>query len=110
VRACGNNSNLAQCSAPSRLSSWIVERPSDKQAAKASWLAAVRASLLGAIPAAIVGPAFPDVCSGTGALAVPLRGAPERYSKAKLTLKTRAFSYEGVVDKDKIALECLPAS
>ena len=110
VRVCGNNSDLPTCYAPSRLSSWLLYRPSEKQAVKLPWLAAVRASFLGAVPAAIVGPTTPDVCSDELALTVPLRMTSSGSKPSRLKLDTRATSYEGVLDKDKLLLECRPAS
>jgi hypothetical protein len=85
-------------------------RPSAAQAAKKPDLAAVRTALIGTVPGAIVGPSFQNLCSPEADVRVPLRGTPARYRTGKLVLKTSASSYEGVTDKDKLALTCLPAS
>jgi cysteine-rich repeat protein len=109
VQACGKTTSVPGCSTGSRLSSWEVHRPSEKQGAKRPWLAAVRASLLG-VPGAIVGPVDGNTCSAPVVVTVPLRGEPGRYVPAKLVLQTRATSYEDVLDKDKLTLVCEPAS
>ena len=111
VRVCGNNSgDLPTCYAPSRLSSWLLYRPSEKQAVKLPWLAAVRASFLGAVPDRDRRADHARRGSDELALTVPLRMTSSGSKPSRLKLDTRATSYEGVLDKDKLLLECRPAS
>jgi hypothetical protein len=105
VRVCGNGTNVLGCAAPLRLSSWTLERPSEKQVAKRPELAAVRDALRGAVPAAIVGASVRDVCSDVVAITLPLRSGAKA---AKMKLQTTATSYDGRLDRDKLGLECLP--
>jgi hypothetical protein len=65
---------------------------------------------LGTVPGAIIGPTTRDICSSELALVVALRGGSGGYKPAKLKIQTRATSYEGLIDKDKLTLECVPAS
>jgi hypothetical protein len=102
-----NNTDVAGCQRPSRLATWQLVRPSSQQAAHRPALAAVRAALAG-MPRSRVGPTTPDVCSAEVAVVVPLRGTAKGYGPGKLNLQTSAVSYEGVADKDKLALQCLP--
>jgi len=110
VRVCGNDTNVADCPAPDRLASWVVERPSALQATKKPWMAAIRTSLADAVPGAIVGPGDADLCSAEIAITVPLRGDPLRFKPDRVKLQTRADDYEGRRDKDKLSLECRPGS
>jgi hypothetical protein len=109
LAVCANNTNLAECEPPSRLASWTVTKPTASRAAHSPSAAAVRDALLGTVPGAVVGPSTLDLCSPYAAVAVPLKGAPGSYGKAKLTLKTDAAPYLGRHDLDTLKLVCLPA-
>lgn len=108
VRVCANNTDLAGCTPSTRLSGWLVTKPSEAHAASRPALAAVRATLLGTVPGSIVGAIERDVCSGELPLVVPLRGMSSGYKTGKLTIQTRATSYDGDLDKDKLQLTCSP--
>lgn len=110
LRVCANNTDVAGCFAPPRLADWQLDRPSAWQAAKRPTFAAVRDALVPAVPVAIVGPIDRDVCTDVRSITVPLRGSPGRYGIGTLTLKAHATSYGGDVDKDKLALVCVPAT
>lgn len=111
VRGCADGTDVAGCTPPTRLSSWLVVKPSEKQAATSPALADVRATLLGNVPASVVGVSERDVCSAELPIVVPLRSlASGGYKSGKLTIQTRATSYDGTLDKDKLALRCDPAS
>ena len=110
IRGCGVNTNLRPYCFPSRLASVTLERPSDAQAAKAPALAAVRAAFAAGIPGQIVGPDTRDVCSDPVDLRVPLRGVAGAFRPGKLVLQTRAETYGGPPDRDKLLLTCVPRS
>jgi cysteine-rich repeat protein len=109
VRVCVNASGMVECGTGIRIASWTLERPSAKQAATNPVLAAVRASF-GTVPGAIVGPTISDICTEWLPVTLPLRGMPGAYTSSKIILKSRAKPYEGDVDKDKLQLECQPAT
>lgn len=108
VRACGVNTNLRPTCFPSRLATLTLERPSESQAAKAPALAAVRAAFAAGIPGQIVGPDTRDLCSDPVDVRVPLRVAPGAFRPGKLVFQTRAETYGGPPDKDKLLLTCVP--
>jgi cysteine-rich repeat protein len=108
VAVCANNTNLPGCEAPERLASWTVVTPSANKALRDPLAAAIRGTLLGTIPGAIVGPTTRDLCSQAVPIAVPLRGGPGAFRARKITLKTRADLYSGAKDKDFLKLVCLP--
>ena len=109
VRTCANNTAMASCAAPSRLASGQLQAPSATQAARDPALAALRATLLGTVPAAVVGPATRDVCTDPVSLVVPLRARANGYGPGKRTIKTRATLYDGAQDSDRLRLVCLPS-
>jgi cysteine-rich repeat protein len=110
LRLCANNTDLPACNAPSRLAAWSVDHPSLKQAAHHPALMQIRDSLLATVPGVLLGPTTRDVCTDDLALVLPLRARGGAFAFAKLKLQTHAVSYEGVVDKDTLVLECRPAS
>jgi len=109
VRVCANASGMAQCSGGIRIAGWTLERPSAKQAAANPALAAARASFA-PVPGAILGPTLSDVCTEWLPVVVPLRGVPGAYKSGKIKLQSRAKPYDGDEDKDKLQLECHPAT
>jgi len=109
VAVCANNVDDPACETPSRLSTWELDRPSAKQAAKKPVLAAVRAALQSAVPGSIVGPTTTDLCSPTADVVVPLRGAPGAWRLQILKLKTHATLYDSSRDTDGLKLVCLPS-
>ena len=109
VRVCANASGMAECSGGARIASWMLERPSAKQAATSPVLAAMRASFY-PVPGVILGPTASDVCTEWLPVALALRGAPGGYTSGKITLKSRTKPYDGDEDKDKLQLECAPAA
>ena len=108
VAVCANNTNVEACPAPDRLLRWELRKPSAKLAITRPALAAVRAAF-DAVPAVIVGPGTPEVCSADVAVTVPLRGAADAYHPGKLGLAGLAELYDGRTDKDTLKLICLPA-
>jgi cysteine-rich repeat protein len=107
IRVCANNTDVAGCTAPTRLASWQLAKPSTKQAAKRPELATVRAAFAG-VAGAIVGPSLPDVCSADIEVIVPLRGVASNWRPGSMKLKGTATTYDGRKDNDGLALTCDP--
>jgi cysteine-rich repeat protein len=107
LAVCVNNPVPAACPS-SRIRSWAIAKPSEKQALTRPALAAVRSALNGAVLPSVVGSS--DVrCSPDADVVLPLRGQPGAYKLAKLTLKTRADVYSDDIDTDSLQLRCIPS-
>ncbi len=109
VRVCANNTDVAGCTRPLRLASWMLTKPSITQAAGHPALAQVRAAFA-SVAAAIVGPTDGDVCSTTVEVVVPMKGTSAPFHPGKLTIKASAFTPTGARDDDGLKLACVPAS
>ena len=109
MRVCANASGFGECQLGFRLAGWSLRQPSEKQAEDVPALAAVREAFA-PVPGAILGPEINDVCSDWIPVTLPLRGVPGKYRSGKLILQSAATTYDGVADKDKLRLTCVPAS
>ncbi len=107
VRVCGNNTDVPGCTPGTRLRSWELRTPSAKKAATRPALAAVREAFAG-VPGAIVGPAFPDVCSDVLAVPVDLKRSGSAPKAGTLVLKSQSTLYDGERDADRLKLVCFP--
>jgi cysteine-rich repeat protein len=109
VRVCANASGLSGCQLGFRLAAWSLDRPSATQAEAVPALAAVRDAFAG-VPGTILGPTIDDLCTDWLPVALPLKGVAGNYREAKLTLKSKATTYDGDADTDQLRLTCVPAS
>ncbi len=92
-----------------RIAAWTLDKPSAKQAATNPTLAAVRASFT-PVPGVVVGHDG-EVCTDWLPVTVPLAGVPGNYTKGRVRVNSRATLYgDAGIDKDKLKLECLPAT
>jgi cysteine-rich repeat protein len=105
VRVCANNTDLPACPPGRRLASWELRTPSASKGAKDPTLAAVRAAFGAVVPAEIVGPSAPDLCTDDVSVTVPLKSGRRAN---KLKLGDSALLYDGGHDHDNLMLICLP--
>ncbi len=105
VHVCAVNTDVPGC-LPAPLGSWVLAKPSSKQAARHPALAAARAAFAG-VPSTLVGTSVADTCAAPIDVVVPLRGSAPKYGTGTLVLGATATAAGGARDKDGLKLVCL---
>jgi hypothetical protein len=110
LRVCGANTDMpTTCYAVLRLASWTLTSPSASKAEQEPALAAVRNAFAG-VAGVLVGPTKADNCTPMLDVVVPLRNVGGVPKLRKIGVKSRAETYGGEVDADKLRLVCRPGS